>query len=331
MSKGFDFLWIDDEKSRETTAANLAKKTGAKVYFYNVADEDLAERIGHLLHKHSPDMVIVDHKLDKAIGPLRNKLSSTGASVAEVIKDSHPELPVVCVTKVDRGKDITFPQRSAYDAIFNAAHLTRQNPVFIAIAEGFRNINRRPFKDEKGLFKRLGCPEVDRTRLMQVFPKEIKTGFGDPGYSSALWRWISGILFEHPGFLYDSMWAATLVGAKESSFLKAQEKMKPAMYGGIFANEVEPRWWASKMLEILYKNSPDGEQDDPRLLGRAYLEIPKQGYSKCKISRNDLPDTVAFTDTTNTKRMQVCLKFTKEHPEFQKLLFFEEMRIIREN
>lgn len=165
---------------------------------------------------------------------------------------------------------------------------------------------------------------------MQVFPKEVKTGFGDPGYSSALWRWISGVLFERPGFLYDSMWAATLVGARESSFLKAQEKMKPAMYGGIFANAVEPRWWASKMLEILYKNSPDGEQDDPRLLGRAYLEIPKQGYSKCEISRNDLPDTVAFTDTTDTKRRQVCLKFTKEHPGFQKLLFFEEMRIIRE-
>ncbi len=330
MSKGFDFLWIDDDKSRKITADNLEKSTGAKVHFYNVAHLDLAEQIGQLLHKHSPDLVVVDHKLDKTRGALRDKLKSTGASAAEVIKDSNPQIPVICVTKVDRDKDLTFAQRSVYDAIFSAAHLTRQNPVFIAIAEGFRKINRRPIKNVEELLKRLGCPEVDRARLMQVLPKEIRTGFGDPGYSSALWRWISGVLFERPGFLYDSMWAATLVGARESSFLKAQEKMKPAMYGGIFANAVEPRWWASKMLEILYKNSPDDEQDDPRLLGRAYLEIPKQGCSKCEISRDDLPDTVAFTDATDTKRRQVCLKFTKEHPGFQKLLFFEEVRIIKE-
>lgn len=127
------------------------------------------------------------------------------------------------------------------------------------------------------------------------------------------------------------MWAATLAGAKESSFLKNQEKMKSARYRGIFANKVEPRWWASRMLEILYKNCPDGEQDDPRLLGRAYLKIPKQGYSKCEVSRKNLPDTVAFTDTTNSKRRQVCLEFTEEHPGFQKLLFFEEMRIVKED
>jgi CheY-like chemotaxis protein len=331
MSKGFDFLWIDDEKHRETTAVNLEKSTGAKVHFYNVTNEDLAERIGPLLHKHSPDLVIVDHNLDKTIGPLRNELKSTGASVAELIKDSHPQLPVVCVTKVDRDKDITFAQKSAYDEIFSATHLTRQNPVFISIAEGFRNINRRPIKKVTELLKRLGCPEVDLARLMQVLPKEIRTEFADPGYSSILWRWISGVLFARPGFLYDSMWAATLVGAKESSFLKAQEKMKTAMYGGIFANEVEPRWWVSKILEILYKNSPDGKQDDPRLLGRAYLDIPKKGYSKCEISLNDLPDTVAFTDATDTKRRQVCMKFTKEHPGFQKLLFFEDVLIIRED
>ena len=330
MSKGFNFLWIDDDKSREITAENLEKSTGAKVYFYNFDKKDLSVHIGPLLHKHSPDLVIVDHKLDKTTGALRDDLKSTGATAAEVIKDSNPHIPVICVTKVDRDKDITFAQRSAYDAIFNAAHLTHQNSIFVAIAKGFRNINQNPPKNERELLKRLGCPEVDHTRLMQVFPKDVKTGFGKKGYASVLWQWISDVFFERPGFLYDSMWAATLVGAKESSFLKAQEGMKPARYKGIFDNEVQPRWWASRMLEILYKKSPDSEEDDSRLLGRAYLEIPKQGHSKCEISGKDLPDTVAFTDITNTKRRQVCLEFTKEHLGFQKLLFFEEIRVITE-
>ncbi|MDY6989288.1 MAG: hypothetical protein SWQ30_14665 [Thermodesulfobacteriota bacterium] len=330
MRKGFDFLWIDDDKSREITAENLEKNTGTRVHFYDVTNKNLVEQIGHLLDKHSPDLVIVDHKLDKTIGALRNKLTSTGASAAEIIRDSNPQIPVVCVTKVDVDRDITFAQRSVYDAVFNAAHLTRKNPILVAIAKGFRNLSRKPPKNQEELLNRLQCPKVDRTRLMQVLPKDVKTGFGQQGYASVLFRWISGVFFERPGFLYDSIWSATLVGAKESSFRKAKEKMEPARYRGLFANDVEPRWWVSRILEILYKNTSDSEQDDSRLLGRAYLEIPKQGYSKCEISRKDLPDTVAFTDKTNTKRRQVCLEFTEEHPEFQKLLFFEEIRLIME-
>lgn len=330
MSKRLDFLWIDDDKSREVTATNLEKNAGVKVYFYNFAGEDLAGRIGHLLQEHSPDMVIVDHNLDRTIGPLRDNLTSTGASVAEVIKDSHPQIPVVCVTKFDPIRDMTFMQQSAYDEIFSATHLTHQNPVLVAIAEGFRNIHCRPIKDEDEFLSSLGCPEVDLTRLVQVLPTEIKTGFGDRGYASVLWRWMRGVLFARPGFLYDSMWAATLVGVTNNSFLKTREMMEPAIYSGPFANEIEPRWWPSKMLEVLYKNSPDREQKDPRLLGRAYLGIPIQGYSKCEISGIELPDTVAFTDTTDKKRAQVCLRFTEEHPGFQKLLFFEEMRVIKD-
>lgn len=330
MSKRMNFLWIDDERRRRVTADNLEKNTGTKVHFYNVAEENIAERLGQILEEHLPDLVIVDHKLDKTIGALRNKLKSTGATAAEAIKDWNPQIPVVCVTKVDIDKNITFAQKWAYDAIFNAAHLTRQNPILVAIAKGFRNLNRSMPENEDDLLKRLGCPAVDRNRLIQVLPKDVRTGFGRKGYASVFWRWFSDFLFGRPGFLFDSMWAATLVGARESSFLRAQGKMKPARYKGIFANDVEPRWWASRILETVHKNSPQGKQDDPRLLGRAYLEIPKQGYSKCEISQKDLPDTVAFSDVTNKERRQVRLEFTKEHPGFPKLLFFEEMRVIRE-
>jgi DNA-binding NarL/FixJ family response regulator len=330
MSKGFNFLWIDDERARETSAKILEKNTGEKVNFYDLSGKDLAKEIERLMQIHDPDLVIVDHRLHNTIGALRDKLKASGATAAELIKDSYPHMPVVCITKVDPNKEITFAQRAAYDAILNAAHLTQENQILVVLAKGFRQIKEGPPKSEGEILQYLGCPYDDFIRLKQVLPHDVKTGFEQKGYASVLWRWVSDILLERPGFLYDSLWTATLVGAKESSFLKVQEKLESAQYSGIFANDVYPRWWASKVLEVLYKSGHAEEQDDPRLIGRAYLNIPPQGYSRCAVSHSDLPDTVAFADTTNQKRRQVCLEYTEEHPDFQKLLFFEEIRIIKE-
>ncbi len=328
MSEGLVFLWIDDESSMKTAAENLEENTRAKVYFYDLTNDDLA-KIESLVEKHAPNLVIVDHKLNKTTG-FCGLRKTTGATVSEVIKESNPQLPVVCITKVDLNRDITFAQRSAYDAVIDAAHLTDERQILVALAKGFRGINNEPPKNEEDLLQLLGCPDVDQIRLMQVLPSNLKTGFGQKGFASMLWRWIDEVLFARPGFLYDSLWSATLVGAKESSFIKVQEKLQAARYSGIFANDVCPRWWASKIQEILYKNSPTSEQDDPRLLGRAYLQIPEEEFSKCEISGKDPAETVAYTDTTNLNRKQVCLQLTDEHPGFQALLFFETIRIINE-
>ena len=332
MSDGFEFLWIDDEQSMKSAADNLAKNTGAKVQFHNLFGQDLVGRISALMQEFTPDLVIVDHKLDRTVGAL-NTLKATGATAAEAIKDFNPQMPVVCITKVDIENDLTFAQRSAYDAVLSATDLTRQSRVILSIAEGFRTIKDKPPKNEEAILRLLDCPQVDRIRLLQVLPNNIKTGFERKGYASLLRHWIVDVLFARPGFLYDSLWSATLVGASEDFFGVTQDKLLSAKYRGIFANDVDPRWWASKILEILYQyqSSPTIEQDDPRLLGRAYLGVPLEKYSKCAISNKDLPDSVAYTDTTNKKRMQVCLQYTKEHPEFQKLLFFEDIRIITED
>ncbi len=332
MSDGFNFLWIDDEASRRTTAEILKKNTCTEVHFHDASKdkEDLEKQIDKLMLKHMPDLVIVDHRLDNATGELWNKLKATGATAAEIIKNLDPNMPVVCVTKVDPHKEITFAQEASYDAILNAAHLTQKNQILIALAQGFRQIKKSPPRNEEEVLQYLGCPDGDLVRLRQVLPNDVKTGFGQKGYASVLWRWVSGTLFERPGFLYDSLWTATLVGAKESSFLKVKDKLESAQYTGIFANDVHVRWWVSKVLEILYKSELATETDNPSLLGRAYLNVPPQGHSRCAISDSDLPDTVAFTDATNQRRVQVCLRYTEAHPDFPKLLSFEDIRIIKE-
>jgi CheY-like chemotaxis protein len=329
MSEDFHFLWIDDDPSMRQAANNLEAKTGAQVQFHDLTGQDLDKKIGNLVREYPSDLFMVDHRLDQTVGNLRTSFGATGATAAEMLKDSNPNVPVICVTKVE-AKDITLTQKSAYDAILSAADLNRQSQIILPIAKGFREIKTKPPKDEDELLKLLGCPQVDNDRLKQVLPDNVKTGIGQAGYASLLLRWIMDFLFARPGFLYDSLWAATLVGAKENYFNATQEKLKSATYGGIFANEADPRWWVSIILETLYKTDLSNEEKDPRRLGRAYLEIPPEEYSKCYVTGEDLPDTVAYTDTTNKKCVQVSLRHTQAHPGFAKLLFFEEIRVVKD-
>ncbi|MGA3116515.1 MAG: hypothetical protein ABSF90_19000 [Syntrophobacteraceae bacterium] len=329
MSEDFHFLWIDDAPSMKQAAANLAAITDAEVGFH-LSDDGLAPEIDKLMHEHVPDLVIVDHKLNWDLGASGTSLKATGATVAELIKDLYPQVPVVCVTKVDVDKEITYAQKSVYDYVIRADDLTRQSKVILSIAKGFRQINDKSPDGPEELLKLLDCPEVDRTRLIQVLPENI-TAFKPDGYASVLWRWIAEVLFARPGFLYDSLWAATLVGANETFFDKVKEKLRSARYSGIFANYVDQRWWVSRILETLYKTDSALKERDPRLLGRVYLEIPEQGYSECReICGEEIPDTVAYTDITNKKRIQVSLRHTQAHPHFQKRLFFEDIRVIEE-
>jgi DNA-binding NarL/FixJ family response regulator len=111
MSEDFHFLWIDDAPSMKQAAANLAAITDAEVGFH-LSDDGLAPEIDKLMHEHVPDLVIVDHKLNWDLGASGTSLKATGATVAELIKDLYPQVPVVCVTKVDVDKEITYAQKS---------------------------------------------------------------------------------------------------------------------------------------------------------------------------------------------------------------------------
>ena len=333
MTNRYEIVWIDDDGSRKKSAENLERKSGSKVFFYNVTNKDLADKLDEIFKKHKPDLVIVDHKLDKTNISKGKSLRATGATVAEVIKDTFHQIPIICVTKVDvDSNEITFSQKSAYDYVVNSSKFHNHYDVIISIAEGFRRLKGMPVNDRDGLLKLLDCPKDDSRRLEQVLPTDLKTGFSHSDYASRLWKWVLNIFFEYAGFLYDDLWAATLVGAKLKSFHDASDRLKPAKYNGIFACDTYQRWWPTRISNLVWQSEFSKNIHDIRKLGRAFLSIPQQGYSKCEISNQDLPNTVAFTDAspTNKKRVQVCIEFTEEHPNFQKLLFFEEKRILKE-
>ena len=172
-------------------------------------------------------------------------------------------------------------------------------------------------------------PEDDKVRLEAVIPNELKSDYTSQSIPISISRWVRQTLIEMPGFLYDSLWAATLLGIRERSFQKVESIFEGAKYNGIFADKSNARWWQTRIRQILYKEVPTEEFKNTRTLGRKLPKIIKKDYSVCYACKGDDPEIVGYTDEKAETRVQLHLKCSVPHPNFEKLLYFEEIRMMK--
>lgn len=131
-----------------------------------------------------------------------------------------------------------------------------------------------------------------------------------------------------PGFLFDSLWIATLLGIKETSFHKVEKLFKSTLYTGIFSIESNPRWWKASVLAILSVKVKERGLSQEK--GRKLDGIRRSDYSQCFVEPTEIPDTVAFEDETiSSNRHPMSLKNTIPHPLYTDMLFFEQIRMMK--
>ena len=319
------FLWIDDESERIRDARNLARSLNIKVIFEDVRNKELAEILQHILSGPEPDLVLIDHRLDKVLG---GGIIQTGSTTAEVIREKWVECPIVCVTAVGL-KDIALQKKSIYEQVIEHSELTENYPLLISLAKSFKFLRKKKPKDVNGLLRLIRVPKADRVRLTAILPEELKRNYDDKSVPISISRWVRHTLMSKPGFLYDQLWAATSLGIKEQSFKKVQDAFVEARYKGIFADEGNQRWWQTRIKEILYSKFPADEGQFTWELGLKLDGVTKQDHSACYVCKKVFPEIVGFTDETAQTRKPMHLRCSVSHPGFEKALFFEEIRMMK--
>ena len=322
--KKITFLWIDDESERIKASKSLEKSLRIKVIFEDVKEKDLGKELQRILLGSEPDLVIIDHRLDKVSGGI----IKTGSTTAEVIRERWTECPIVCVTAV-RLEDIDLQKKSIYDQVIEYSELFENYSFLISLAKSFKYLRSRRPKDINGVLHLLKAPSADRARLEAILPEELKTNYEDKSLATSISRWIRHFLIDRPGFLYDRLWAATSVGVKDTSFKKVQDALDEARYKGLFADEGNRRWWQTGIKEILYSKFPTDEAQYSWELGRQFNGVTKRDYSACYVCKKEFPEIVGFTDETARTRKPMHLSCTVPHPRFEKTLFFEEIRMMK--
>jgi hypothetical protein len=207
-----------------------------------------------------------------------------------------------------------------------------------AIAEGFQIINKTlapamtTDKRQSQLAKLLDCPTEDIELLLACVPAEF-LGPWDSEMPHGFARWIWQTFASRPGFLYDDLETATMLGLSPSAFLKIERQFRDCQYQGIFASSARRRWWISKVREQIRRKFNADSTDPVWRLGRRLLQKgTAKDFSKCHGRKSDsdcVPDVVAFEDELRQDRVQARSEDTKPVDLDTPPIGFEPYRVYR--
>ena len=112
MNSKLKFLWIEDDPKRKKVSDIIKERFKVDIKFINVKGKDLQKELKEVLSEDEPDLILMDHWLNK----VANKGFKEGSTAAEVIREKWPECPIVCVTGQDL-RDIDSHKKSIYEEV----------------------------------------------------------------------------------------------------------------------------------------------------------------------------------------------------------------------
>jgi len=306
--KTLRFVWIDDKRGkvedyRPVIEAGVdGKRTSLELIEVN---NDILGRLNDWCSankSHPPDLIIIDHIFTMAL-PFGLK----GSSVAHLLRSELPRVPMVCVTAMFN-KPHSFDQEdiSEYTALFRYQHLNDGLEDLAAIARDFPKLHPTTAKTREHFISALKPPARDREDLNQVLPEEFKSE-QHTTTEHRVARWIFTVFLRRPGFLYDRLYTATLLGLTVDGFSKVEDKFDKAKYKGVFATKSEPKWWSSAVRKLLYELAGEDSPDLPQYAGRSLPGLTPADFSVCYVSKKSEPppDAIVSTDSTSAAKLRV--------------------------
>jgi hypothetical protein len=302
------FVWIDDKKSkveqyRPVIEAGVeGQKTSLELIEVN---SDLLGRLNEWCSANKsrpPDLIIIDHIFTMSL-PFGLK----GSSVAHLLRSELPRVPMVCVTAMfDRANSFDQEDISEYTALFRYQHLNDRLEELSAIARDFPKLHPTTANAREHFISALKPPGRDRVDLNQILPDEFQSE-QHTTTEHRVARWIFDVFLRRPGFLYDRLYAATLLGLTVNGFSKVENKFDRAKYKGVFATNSEPKWWSSAVRKLLYELAGEGSPDIPQYAGRSLPGISPADYSVCYVSKKTEPppDAIVSADSTSSAKLHV--------------------------
>jgi hypothetical protein len=306
--KTLRFVWIDDKRSkveqyRPVIEAGVeGRKASLELIEVNA---DLLSRLSDWCAANKdrpPDLIIIDHIFTMAL-PFGIK----GSSVAHLLRSELPRVPMVCVTAMfDRPNSFDQEDISEYTALFRYQHLNDGLEDLSVIARDFPKLHPTTVNAREHFISALKPPARDRVDLNQVLPDEFKSE-QHITTEHRVARWIFNVFLPRPGFLYDRLHTATLLGLTVDGFSKVEDKFDRAKYKGVFATNSKPKWWSSAVRKLLYELAGEDSPDIPQYAGRSLLGITPADYSVCYVSKKaePPPDAVVSADSTSSAKLHV--------------------------
>jgi hypothetical protein len=315
------FIWVDDaeekvDKYRRAIEEADFEGFGSATLEPLIVERNVLESITGLKERaRRADLIIMDHVFSRARSGSQLKLD--GASAAHLVRKIWPDVPIVCVTAMlpNQPRKLDQEDLSEYVAVYAYGELDEQLESLFAIARDFKKLLPKRGDARRQLVDLLKPPKTERDSVLRAMPSEFRS----QRHATTLHRvasWILGVFMQRPGFLYDRLRAATLVGLNETGFTKVEDQFAQARYAGPFATQSRPLWWVRELTELVFSKSGDSAATSSQIAGRSLVGITAADHSKCYVDKpaGEIPDVVARLAPTKELRA-VASRHTRPDPE----------------
>ena len=339
--------WIDDDEKHKTDAEILEEKMlqsnkNGKVLFYH--PEDFKRKFNS--RKPRIDLFLVDYYLNRIAGKNGKQYHGKGLSFIGFLRETYPDLPIYAFTAIpdlvttsrlthliekeaDKKLDLNIIQESGHEFLYYDAL-------------DYRIIRKSIKKKVSKLVNLLDPPKIEREKITDLLPHILKTSEinrelvgGSLEYAS----WIKNIFLVRPGFLYNDLYSSVALGMTRQAFIERINEFESAVYKGLFAKTLKQSlWWKANLFDIIsekaHENSKTIEQceeyfsSDIKDLSSKIFKLQETDISTCAVCNKKLPETVGL-DVESDDLIPVHFRCSRENPEIQRILFFEDLRIAK--
>jgi len=247
-----------DDKREDLTRYSQGLSDRGPVKFRGILYEGQGGAIEDL-ERDKPDLILVDYSLAEG-ATLAAGMPCFGSTLAALLREKLPECPIVLITRGSIFNTSDFAKAFDVQGTFDDTVLKEElgerpefhEQSFVELIRGFRALQEQDPGDWSALCAILGATEEESDLLIQSQPPRQHGASGGWRVTEAA-RWIRKTVLEYPGILYPPLYAASMLGISEVSFLEPtiQEHFSSAKYVGPF-QPVEGRWWKDRLMVLAY-------------------------------------------------------------------------------
>jgi len=326
-------VWIDDNNDRKKDAFEIEKlnnKIKTNFIHPKTFQKGICDKTGTIV---DVDLFLVDYALSKKDCSSEFYLGE-GLSLIGLIRENYPDVPVYLYSGDDKSvifERLEYTARKEAEKVLPLKVIQDSGPNFLYMdALDYRKIRNTLLKGDAGkLIDLLLPPEDEKNTIKYVVPTELKIdGMKPAGKSTSFASWVRQVFMKNPGFIYDSLYAATKLGMKKEAFLKKEKEFKAALYSGLFAKTIGQQfWWKSLLYDLVFKKDEAKEATtDVREISKKVFGLTDDETAKCAVCTEPFPDTVGI-DSTTGDREPVHLRCSRSDPKYTRLLYFDETRL----
>lgn len=287
------------------------------------------------------DVIFIDFKLNEDRDA--KAIFNIGPEIVSLVRAQFPDTPLYLLSvKIDKHSE--YERAEGFERQIGENYLSRTESAYADLTDHATLKSVITDKKIDNLIEHLlNTPEDVREDLKKSLPGSVRKYFSSSpknadgaekpniGPRVEFYRWFIDYFYKYPGFLLSEDACALYLGISVDYFKSISNRFDEALYSGLFSKTFEPRWWKSKIedLIILWDEHDLLNSGSFSEASAKVLSAPSDSLAVCVHCGAYRPEELALTeDTTDSTLVMVHTRCSRRDEDFNAGPYFHKPRIV---